>query len=184
MADWTFLKRGDQLEFDKKRWRIEHVSLSGGPQTEVSRVVLLDTVQGRACNLTGEELDQAYDTGRLVMKFPSSHVEDVRPFEEAKLSLDVRVRLYYTRAYDEERPAKSTAALQSFIDRVFHQVGFPHRKPSPGSVRRWVNERGAPGQRMPNTMRRRHATGPRGMLAEPELAEIISDNFDRYFWSR
>lgn len=184
MADWSFLKRGDQLHLDGKQWRVEHIVLNGPTSTDVARVVLLDIVDGRSCNLTGYELSEFYDTGRLTLWGAFAHKEDVRPFADDELPLDVRVRLLYTRAFDEERPTKSTAALQAFIDCLYCKADFPHRKPSPGSLRRWVNERGAPGQRLPCFMRRRHTTGPRGMRAAPELAAIIEQNLDRYFWGR
>ena len=184
MADWGFLKRGDQVQVDGKQWRIEHIVLNGPRSNDVTRVVLLDIVDGRSCNLTGAELSEFYDAGRLTLWGAFAHKEDVRPFADDELPLDVRVRVFYTRAFDEEQPAKSTTALQAFIDQQYSKADFPHRKPSPGSLRRWVKERGAPGQRLPCFMRRRYMTGPTGMRAAPELADIIDQNLDRYFWSR
>lgn len=181
MADWSFLKRGDRLELDGQLWRVEFIKTENESTRDVESVVLLDIVEGRSCNLSADDLNRSYDEGQLTLRNPHDHPEDVRPIETDELPLDAKVRLFYTRAFDEHQPKKSVAALQTFISEIYPKANFPHRRPSPGSVRRWVNERGAPGQRLPCQMRGRYRRGPQGIRAPAEAVEIIENALDRYF---
>jgi hypothetical protein len=180
MHDWSFFKHGDLVEIDGDMHRVDLVMQVRDRVGGVEWVRFESLLSRRTSEFTEAALNELWRSSRLVMRSKSDAPQDFYAMAGDKLDIRTRIRLYYVQKFDSFKPGKSTAKLAQFIHEMHALADFPHHKPSPGSVRRWVNERGQPGRRLPSQMRGRYLRGPRGPR-EPEFAaEIFEDAFDRF----
>ncbi|WP_368925590.1 Mu transposase C-terminal domain-containing protein [Brevundimonas vancanneytii] len=89
-------------------------------------------------------------------------------------------RLNYTRAFDEAPVSLSTKALASFIAEVATTLN-DLEPPSPGSLRRWLRNRGTTEHRRLNQMFGRHRAGSRlEQRTHPAYAMFVEEAEDYY----
>jgi putative transposase len=96
-------------------------------------------------------------------------------------SVRERTRQYYCIRFDKSPVPLSDKKLGEFIEAVKNDGPDGHTVPSPGSVRRWVSQRGAPGNRKIACMRdkkTRGTCGPRLLKGvEAYIAEAVEAHF-------
>jgi putative transposase len=125
-----------------------------------------------------------YEAGKVRLLTPTERLTDRTPEPgedegDPKRLAKARRRLGYLKAYDAEPCSLSTAKLQQFIRRIGLQLGDP-APPSAGAVRRWLRQRGVPGQRFLNEMLDRHPRGRRPVRLEPRVQQIVAEEARKF----
>lgn len=116
---------------------------------------------------------------------PSSPV-DIDPDAIEALDKKARARRFWVRAFDETPCALSDKALGRFIadnSPAALEVGVGH-VPSPSSLRRWVNARGAPGERTLSEMVSRSGRVPRRRAFNPVVEKAITHTIAWFYATR
>jgi len=180
---WSFLKAGELLDLDDELHRVDLINCVPGRTDEIEWMRLESVLTRRCVQFSPAEMTELFQVKRLRVRARNSVPQDFYAQTGDQLDDAARRRLFYVEQFDRLQPSKSTAQLARFIDEVYPTADFPHHKPSPGSVRRWVNGRGEPGRRWPGQMRGRYPRGPR-CSREPEYAqEIFEDSFEAFLRS-
>ncbi len=91
-----------------------------------------------------------------------------------------RRRRLWCLAYDTDGGSKSDVALQAFIAAAAGDLRVEGKPPSPGALRVWLRERGAPGARRSADMADRRP-GTAAIRLEPLAQRILAEEADRFF---
>lgn len=150
-----------------------------------------DPRTNRVLNLTSLEFLERYAAGEVRLLSPTERVSDRLPQQTGlgdeedlgagRAIKKARRRLAYLQAYDRAPVARSTKSLKEFIDEEAHRQG-DSSPPSPGSLRRWIVQRGIPDHRRLHEMVGRQHRGSRGTRLTPEVERMLEEEAERY-WS-
>jgi putative transposase len=154
---------------------------SGRPE-DPDDLQFVDCTTGRALPFTLRAFHERYAAGRIVWPDTLAKPGD-REFEaDSPESAKRAVRRFWLTTFDSAPVAKSTTTLRAFIrDHADKQPHLDGWFPSPHTLRTWLRERGAPGDRRPRYMGDRHRKGARGSRMHP-VARQVYDRVAAGFW--
>ena len=188
------ISSGDRVAIDGRVYTLDAMIPNGtGKPEEVDEFQFKEDRIARATRYSTKKFLRLYNAGKVRLLSPTERMEDGAPSQESFRPHDIEGdkrakdavgkayrRLAYTKAYDAAPGALSNASLASFIAVVAQQIG-DNSPPSPGSLRRWIRQRGVPGVRRLNEMMGRHSKGACGSRLQARVQEILADEAE-CFW--
>lgn len=141
-----------------------------------------ETRTGHIRAFTHAEFDQLFLAAKITIPSSLDRPGDELPEEECD-DKDLRdFRQAILKAFDANPVPKTDAALTAFaIETVQSQEIKTDWIPSGATVRRWLRERGEPGNRRRRHMGRRRVVGARKGLLDPMIDETIKVESEIYF---
>ena len=172
------LQPGDSVSIDGRPF----LFTGGYDAGDGAQGLRLEDAHTRApASLTSTAFEAAYGSGRVRL------MRAARPAAPAPASTPPegesaagRRRRLWCEAYDAASCSKSEAALGVFIAEVAPRLAAEGRAPSPGALRVWLRERGAPGARRSADMADRRA-GAAPVRMEPLAQRILAEEAERFF---
>lgn len=133
--------------------------------------------------LSEQELQSIYTEGRLRLLKPGERAEDTPPEPSDADSGRARIRHLYCESYDaiEPRVSKTTIALSEFIAQTAGKLGLQGKQLSAGALRRWLRERGEPGDRRERFMRDGRSLVHSASRLHPIVREILTAKIEEYW---
>jgi putative transposase len=147
-------------------------------------LLFIDRRTGRPRPLPAKEFDRLYALGEVRWVQTTQHPADRpdRPPDEDGGGTDVRhIRRHYLTCFDESGISKSDRALGPFIAACAKTLDCPHTEPSPTTLRRWLRERGEPGDRRLQCMGDRFRRGPQAMRIASDALKVLAEKAEA-FW--
>lgn len=133
-------------------------------------------------NLNIEAFNELYASGDVRILRPYERKIDRPEPLDVRESDKVRWRRAWCEAYDQAACSKSDRALQVFIDTVRPSLEpCGEGSPSPGALRRWIRERGAPGDRRARFMGDRRTETGQALRIEPRAQAVLSEAAEAYY---
>lgn len=183
------IKRNELVEIEGVLYTFDRMLPPNGGNTAASPRLQLFDDQGAAFLICEDEFHRLYEAGTI--RFGAQHIHandraaDIGHLDDADddhKNKKRRIRRHYVLAYDANPVSLSDGALHNVIKDAAPKLGFQHKPPSPGSLRRWTKARGEPGDRRALYMGDRHRHGPSEMrlekIAEGILAEKANAHWD------
>ena len=171
----TVLVQGREYRFTGE------ISRDGAAVSEPRDIGLSDARTGAPICLTLLEFHRLYRAGeiRLLRSYEQVRHQSLSVSEpEAAKAL---WRRCWCEAHDKASVRKSDSALLGFIDRIYPEVAACGLKPSPGSLRRWLRERGAPGDRRSRFMGDRRGEGRQSPRIDPTAMRILEERAEAFY---
>ncbi len=147
-----------------------------------------DVRNGRLRIYTHEEFDELYLAGKLRWKKHFARKEDDRPEEHCDDSMLRTIRMRFVTAFDAEPVPKTDSALSILYETIVTELSKSDPayasdkwKRSGGSLRRWLNERGEPGNRLRKSMGDRRHRGRKEMRINPIVLKVLEEKAERYW---
>jgi putative transposase len=159
------------------------VQCAGGDKSAPDDLQFRDTLNHRVQVLTRKEFDDFYLAGKLRWKSPIERKGDQIPEEYCDDGELRTIRQKFTKTFDAKPVAKTDAALKVLYGEVLQSLNYSEDDwgRSGGTLRRWVNGRGEPGNRPRKCMGDRRRRGAQASLMNAKALEILQRMAERYW---
>jgi len=180
--------KGERLFIDEREYEFFNFVANEKGNDYPDDLQFMDKRDHRILVMPREEFDDFYLAGKLRWKSPIHHEGDEIPAEHCDDG-DLRtLRQAFTKAFDEEPVSKTASALETLYGDVRQALGSKYKDTvydrSGGTLARWLNQHGEPGNRPRKCMGDRHRRGPKASRRDPIVQRLLDEKAERYWADR